>query len=63
MPFDGDVFLKSQQTSMPDLILAISGGRGSPERRGAGGRARAMLFVHREGLAFMMLAHPSGGQN
>lgn len=45
-PSNGDVFLKSQQTYTPDLILAISGWRGSQgqkraEREGSGHVAHA----------------------
>lgn len=49
-PFHGDVFLKSQQTYMPDLILAISGWWGSQGQRRA----------EREGLGHVVHAKKRG---
>ena len=49
-PLNGDVFLKSQQTYTPDLILAISGWRGSQGRRRA----------EREGLGHVVHAKKRG---
>ena len=52
-PFNGDVFLKSQQTYTPDLILAISGWRGSQEQRSREGGLGPCCTCKEKGLGLM----------